>query len=98
MVENEEGIPSLVPQIIRQHHSQRDRREGRSKGGSVHPMAEILEISDEFVRLMHKFEQRDETSNKELLISRLLQTVSDFPRRTREPFLEAFGFAKKAAS
>lgn len=97
MIENEEGIPSLVPQIIRQHHSQRDKREGRAKGGSVHPMAEILEISDEFVRLMHKFEESNETSNRELLFSRLLQIVSDFPRRTREPFLDAFGFTKKAA-
>lgn len=97
ILENEKELPSLVPQIVRQHHSQRDKREGRSKGGAIHPMAEILEISDEFVRLMKKFEE-EEGQNREVLISKLLQTVSDFPRRTREPFLESFGFTKKTAA
>ncbi len=98
MLEQEKDLPPLVPQIVRQHHSQRDRREGRSSPGSIHPMAEILEISDEFVRLMKKCEEEGkDNSNKDILISRLLQTVSDFPRRTREPFLESFDFTKKAS-
>jgi hypothetical protein len=96
MLEQEKDLPPLVAQIVRQHHSQRDKREGRARPGTVHPMAEILEISDEFVRLMKKFEEEGE-NNRDILISRLLQVISDFPRRTREPFLESFGFTKKAA-
>lgn len=94
MLEEEKDIPPIVGQIIRQHHALRSKREGWAKNGTVHPLAEILEISDEFVRLMAKFENQGRV-NKEVLISKLLQIVEEFPRRTREPFLEVFGFTKK---
>ena len=97
LVEKVEGIPAIVPQIISQHHALRDRREGRLKSGtSVHPLAEILEISDEFVRLMKKF-GTTETTNKTILINRVMDVISEFPRRTRIPFINAFGFEKKTS-
>lgn len=96
MVEGIEGLPPMVPQIIRQHHGLRDKKAGRLKGGAIHPLAEILELSDEFVRLMQKFGDAD-ADKKKLLMNRVMDVLSDFPRRTREPFLEAFGFTKKAA-
>lgn len=96
MVEDIEGLPPMVPQIIRQHHGLRDKKAGRLKGGAIHPLAEILELSDEFVRLMQKFGDAD-ADKKKVLINRIMDVLSDFPRRTREPFLEAFGFTSKAA-
>lgn len=88
MIENEKGVSALLPQIIRQHHAHRDKREGRFKGGSVHPMAEIVEISDIFVRIMKSFHAED--ANKPLLVKKLMAAISDFPKRTREPFMEVF--------
>jgi|GEM_PF-4361969 len=88
MIENEKGIAPLLPQIIRQHHAHRDKSEGRFKGSSVHPMAEILEISDIFVRIMKSFHAKD--ANKPMLVKKLMAAISDFPRRTREPFMEVF--------
>lgn len=96
MMEEVEGVPPMVPQLIRQHHAHRDKRENRFKGGAIQPLAEILELSDEFVRIMQKFNV-NEGKNRQILISRILEIVEDFPRRTREPFLEAFNFTKKAA-
>jgi response regulator RpfG family c-di-GMP phosphodiesterase len=94
MIESECELPPLVAQIIRQHHGLRDKREGRSRGIKTHPMAEILEISDEFVRLMTKFTHQGR-ANKDVLAKKLLQVVQEYPRRTRDPFLEVFGHTKK---
>ncbi len=94
MVESESELPPLVGQLIRQHHALRDKREGRSRGLNTHPMAEILEISDEFVRLMTKVAHQGR-ANKDVLAKKLLQIVQEYPRRTREPFLEVFGHTKK---
>ena len=89
LIEQEKMVNPLVPQIIRQHHSQRDKREGRLKGGAIHPMAEILELSDTFVRLSKQYNEGD-AANKKLFISKLLEAIAEFPKRTREPFMKAF--------
>ncbi len=95
MIENEKSIPVLVSQIIRQHHSQRDKREGTFKGGAVHFMAEILELADDFVRLHKQFNEGD-GANKQDFLAHLMKTLSLYPTRTREPFMAAFKLLPKA--
>ncbi|MDC1174308.1 HD domain-containing protein [Bacteriovoracaceae bacterium] len=84
MVGKIKGIPSIVPQIISQHHAIEFKEKGLYKGAAIHPLAEIVEISDQFVRLMTRFSNKD--ANKKQIISELLDRVNSFPFRTREPF------------
>ncbi len=95
-LEKIKGVPSLVPQIIRQHHALLEKELKRStlKGGTIHPLAEIIEISDLFVRSMHKFSNAQGVPNKRLIMEDLMGKVMEYPRRTRTPFMEAFKFTK----
>ncbi len=88
------GIPSLVPQIIRQHHAHLEKDLKRFKGGQIHPLAEIIEISDIFVRMMQRFSNAQGLPDKRAIMDAMMTKVGDFPRRTRTPFLEAFNFTK----
>ncbi len=88
------GIPPLVPQIIRQHHAHLEKTLKRFKGGQIHPLAEIIEISDLFVRSMQRFSRANAVPDKRAIMSDLMGKISEFPRRTRTPFMEAFQFTK----
>ena len=93
IVEGIKGIPAVVPQIIRQHHALEEKERGDYKGGSIHPLAEILEISDSFVKVMKRF--RGDNVDKNYLMKSLINIVARFPRRTREPFEKVFGMGKE---
>ena len=93
-LEDVKGIPPQVPQIIRQHHTHLEKSLKRFKGGQIHPLAEIMEISDLFVRSMQRFSNADATPDKRAIMGDLMGKIADFPRRTRTPFMEAFQFTK----
>lgn len=95
MVENIRGINPTVIQIIRQHHavSERVENQGTQKSQQIHPMAEIVEISDTFVKIMSRFQ--NDHPDRGYLVQSLLTAVNMFPRRTRDPFCEAMGLFKK---
>jgi HD-GYP domain-containing protein (c-di-GMP phosphodiesterase class II) len=94
-LDNIKGIPAIVPQIIRQHHAHMEKEMKRYTGSPIiHPLAEIIEICDHFVRIMKKFSKADIPDQKRAIMEAMLQKVSDFPRRTRTPFMEAFKFTK----
>ena len=94
IVDDLKGVPPLVAQIIREHHSHLEKELKRFKGGSIHPLAEILEVSDLFVRTMNKFTKANEAPDKRAIMEALMEQVNNYPRRTRVPFMEAFGFSK----
>ncbi len=93
-LEGVKGIPPLVPQIIRQHHAHLEKELKRFGGGQIHPLAEIIEISDLFVRMMQRFSNAEGVADKKALMEAMMSKIGDFPRRTRTPFLEAFHFTK----
>ncbi|MCP4914821.1 MAG: HD domain-containing protein [Oligoflexia bacterium] len=92
MVANIKGVPQIVTQIIAQHHATEFKQKGIYRGGTVHPLAEIVEISDLFVRLMTRFSDKD--ANKKQIMNELLSTINMFPRRTRDPFAVVFNLYK----
>lgn len=93
MLEDVKEIPSLVSQIIRQHHAHLEKELNRFSGGQIHPLAEIIEISDIFVRLMQRFSTAGGV-DKRAIMSAMMKKVNEFPRRTRVPFLEALNLSK----
>ncbi|PIP93386.1 MAG: hypothetical protein COW00_06680 [Bdellovibrio sp. CG12_big_fil_rev_8_21_14_0_65_39_13] len=83
-----EGVNPVVMQIIAHHHAYDEKEKGTWSGGTIHPMAEILALSDRLVKLLKKFQQTG--ASKEYLKNALQSTMSVFPMRIQEVFLKTF--------
>lgn len=93
-LEEVKEIPALVTQIIRQHHAHLQKELNRYSGGQIHPLAEIIEVCDIFVRMMQKFTDSEGVADKRALMEAMMKKVNEFPRRTRVPFMEALSLSK----
>lgn len=83
-----EGINPVVLQIILHHHAYDEKERGTWTGGAIHPMAEILALSDRLVKLLKKYQQTGAT--REYLNSSLQRSLAIFPLRARDIFTKTF--------
>ncbi len=86
------SIPAVVPQIIRQHHAIENKVQGKMSG-KIHPLAEVIEISDIFVHTIKRFQ--GQSVDRTYLLKAFLDITKRFPQRTREPFQAAFNITKQ---
>ncbi len=91
MVSQIESIPAVVSQIIRQHHAIEQKEKGQWSG-EIHPLAEVIEISDIFMRTIKRFQ--GESVDRTYLVKSFLELIERFPQRIRSPFLAAFKITK----
>ena len=84
-------VPAVVPQIIRGHHAHENKMQGLNVG-NIHPLAEIIEISDIFVHTIKRFQNQN--VDRIYLLKTFLDITKRFPQRTRVPFQEAFQMAR----
>ena len=84
-------VPAVVPQIIRGHHAIENKMQGLNSG-NIHPLSEIIEISDIFVHTIKRFQNQN--VDRTYLLKTFLEITKRFPQRTRIPFQEAFQIAK----
>lgn len=80
------GLNPLVAQIVQQHHAYEERENGTYRGGQIHPLAEILAISDTFVKVLKRF--RGQEVNPQYLKDALRKKTAIYPRRVRDAFNE----------
>lgn len=82
------GIQPLVCQIILQHHAYDEKEAGTWAGGQVHPMAELLAVSDRIVKLLKRFKKTG--ANIDYLKNGLQKCLAPFPMRLHEVFTKTF--------
>ncbi|GAB4408948.1 MAG: hypothetical protein OHK0056_10450 [Bacteriovoracaceae bacterium] len=82
------GISPLVCQIILQHHAYDEKEAGTWAGGHVHPMAELLAVSDRIVKLLKRFKKTG--ANIDYLKNGLQKCLAPFPMRLHEVFSKTF--------
>lgn len=91
MLNKIKGMNPLAPQIVLQHHAFDEKEKKIYKGGPVHPLSEILAISDRFVKILRQHSKNGDSVDPKMLQSKVKIALSAFPRASREAFKNVFG-------
>jgi hypothetical protein len=78
-------VTQVVLQIIRQHHSIQNKVEGTFPGGIVHPLATVLEISDEVTHFLAGLNVGPESKSAQ---KDLVQIANKYPQNIARTFLK----------
>jgi response regulator RpfG family c-di-GMP phosphodiesterase len=96
LVREIKGVPPVVAQIVLQHHATHEKNQGKGGGSAnIHPLAEIVEVSDKLVKLLQGIQGKQ--IDAQFLIHSIEQILEIFPQRTRIPVTKVFKmmFGKK---
>lgn len=92
LLSESDNVSSLALQIIRQHHAIRDKAKGKYTGGAVHPLASVLELSDEVIHYLASKSSKISDSTK--IYMDLMELGTKYPGTISRAFaktLEAAG-------